>query len=218
MKKKLVLLTIILFAQANVFSQNKEFIVGVLVGFYGVHIQGDIDEVYSPTNGDFYGTGGLSGGFNVKRYFSKTVYGEFEIRYIRKGSIYDFVTDYGIQAFESIRLDYIELPLLVGFKINFKKKYLLIETGLAYGRKVYSRMEISDLNQWNYDNILNNFTDNDYSWIATLKYPIIKSKKLLLGFRFSHSLVSIHKLYKLYNMDYGVEVYYLFNRNVDRLK
>jgi len=112
-------------------SQNREFIVGGMIGFYGIHIEGDVENLYSSSDGTFWGTGGFSAGLNVKRNFSKDISGAFEIRYIRKGGLYEFISNVGTQAYESIRLDYIEFPLLFGVKANLKKKYLLIETGLA---------------------------------------------------------------------------------------
>ncbi len=185
-----------------------------MLGFYGIHIVGDIEEMYSPTNGNISGTGGLSFGFNVKHNFTKNIYGAFELRYIRKGSIYTFITSYGTKAFESIRLNYFEIPFLLGFKINLKKNYLLTETGIAYARIFSSSMSVSDLNQWDYSDKLNNFKRNEYSWIANVKYPIVKSEKLLVGFRFSCSLSTIHSYYKLRNLIYGIELYYFFNRKV----
>lgn len=206
----LTLFSIITIAKA----QNKEFIAGALIGFNGIHINGEIRDMYSPTNGQIWGTGGLSFGLNVKRSFSNSIYGSFELRYIRKGSLYEFVTNYGTQAFESIKLDYIEFPILFGLIINLKKKYLLFETGIAYARLMNSRMSVSDLNQWDTSSKLDHFKKNDLSYVANLKYPLIKSEKLQLGFRFSYSLISIHEDYKLYNLIYGIEVYYLFNRNI----
>lgn len=188
---------------------------GAAVGIYGIHITGDIEKMYSQTSGEFSGTGGYSIGFNVKRYFSKNTFGEFELRYIRKGSIYEFITSVGTVAYESIQLDYIEIPLLVGFNINLKKKYLLAETGLAYARLIASDMLVSELNQWDVSPKLNNFKQNDFSWIAGLKYPVIKNEKLLVGCRFSYSLISIHSVYNLHNLNYGIELYYLFNRDVN---
>lgn len=184
------------------------------MGFYGIHIEGDVENLYSSSNGTFWGTGGFSGGLNVKRYFSKTIYGAFEIRYSIKGSTYEFVSNVGLSAYETIKLHYIEFPLLFGVKANLKKRYLLFETGLSYAWLVNSKMLVSDFNRWDVTDKLNNFKENDLSWVANLKYPIIKSEKLLIGFRFSYSLFTIHNYYKLYNMDYGVELYYLFNRNV----
>lgn len=189
---------------------------GAAVGFYGVHINGEINEMYSSSNGTLWGNGGLSIALNVKRDFTKNVYGAFELRAIQKGSIYEFVTFYGTQAFEVIKLRYIEIPVLVGVKINLNKRYLLAETGFAYARMISSKMLVNDLKQWDVSHKLNNFKPNELSWIVNLKYPIIKNEKLLIGLRVSHSLFSIHSIYKLYNFDYGIELYYLFNRNVKR--
>jgi len=149
-----------------------------MLGFYGIHIVGEIEEMYSPTNGSISGTGGLSFGFNVKHYFSKNFYGAFELRYTRKGSIYSFTSSYGSKAFESIQLNYIEIPFLAGFKINLKKKYLLTETGFAYARMFSSSMSVSDLNKWDYSEKLDNFKQDEISWVGNVKYPIIKNEKL----------------------------------------
>lgn len=196
-------------------SQSNEFIVGAAVGIYGIHIIGDIEKMYSQTSGEFSGTGGYSVAFNVKRYISKNTFGEFELRYIRKGSIYEFITSVGTVAYESIQLDYIEIPVLIGFNINLKKRYLLAETGLAYARLIGSDMLVSEMNEWDVSDKLNNFKPNDFSWVAGLKYPVLKNEKLLVGCRFSYSLMSIHSVYNLHNLDYGIELYYLFNRSVN---
>ncbi len=125
-------------------SQNREFIVGSMVGFYGIHIEGEIEEMYSHSNGAISGMGGLSFGFNVKRSFSENIYGVFDLRYIRKGGLFEFLNPYGLQAFVSINLDYIEIPLLIGFKINLKKKYVFAESGLAYAKMLSSKMLASE--------------------------------------------------------------------------
>lgn len=209
-----IVFLILLATAFDVKSQSREFIVGAMIGFYGIHIEGDVEELYSSSNGTFWGTGGLSAGLNVKRYFSKSIYGAFEIRYSKKGGLYEFISSYSTQAYESIKLQYIEFPLLFGVKANLKKRYLLLETGFSYARLINAKMQVSDFKRWDVSEKLDNFKENDLSWVANLKYPIIKNEKLLIGFRFTYSLMSIHNYYKLYNMDYGVELYYLFNRNV----
>jgi len=107
-----------------------------MMGFYGIHIEGDVEHLYSSSDGTFWGTGGFSAGLNVKRYFSNNIYGAFELRYSRNGGLYEFISPVGTQAYESVKLDYIEFPLLFGVKANLKKKYLLIETGMAYANKI----------------------------------------------------------------------------------
>jgi hypothetical protein len=192
-------------------SQDKEFIAGAVIGFYGIHITGEINEMYSSTGGEVTGNGGLSFGVNVKHNITKAIYGALEMRYIHKGSIYGFTTNYGTQAFETIKLYYIELPVSVGLNIKLKKKHLLFETGFAYARLIKARMEVNDLSYWDPTYKTDHFRHNDFSWVANMKYPLIKSEKLLAGVRFSYSLFSVHTIYNLHNLDYGVEIYYLFN-------
>jgi outer membrane protein with beta-barrel domain len=213
-KKYYILIIIIFTINSSTISQNRDFIVGSIIGLYGVHIEGEIMEVYSSSNGELSGPCGLSIGLNVKRNFSNNIFGAFELRYISKGSIFEFISNYGTPIYEVIRLNYIEIPILFGTKINLGKKYLLFETGLSYARWINSKMLVSDLKKWDTSGEISNFKENDISWIANLKYPIAKSEKLLLGLRFSYSLLSIHSVYKLYNMNYGIEFYYLFNRKI----
>jgi hypothetical protein len=195
-------------------AQNNEFLVGAVIGFYGIENKGDIKSMYSQSNGTISGTGGFSFGLNVKHDFSKNIYSALELRYIRKGSIYTFITTFGTMSWESIKLNYIEIPLLAGLRINLKKKPLFVETGIAYAMVLSSKVLVSELNFWDSSAEQNNFKKKDISWVANVKYPIIKSRKLLMGLRFSYSMFSIHSFCKLYNMDYGAELYYLFNRNV----
>jgi len=208
-------MVILLFSvNTAVISQNKDFVMGAFMGFYGIENRGDIKDMYSNINGNISGTGGLSFGINVKHDFSKNIFGALELRYIRKGSIKTILTSTGSRSWESIRLDYIEAPLLAGIKINTKKKPYFIETGFAYARLFKARVLVSELNEWNTSFEEKNFRKNDISWVASLKHPVNKSQKLVIGLRFSHSLFSIQSLCKLYNMDYGIEFYYLFNENL----
>jgi hypothetical protein len=193
-------------------SQDRKFIAGALIGFYGIELKGDVKDLYAPTNGHYSGTGGLSAGLNVKYDFSKNFYGALEIRYIRKGSIYEFISSYGTQAFESVKLNYFEIPLSIGLKIKLKRKQMFTETGLAYARMFSLKMDLSKWNVWDYSAKLNSFKRSDLSWVANIKYPVIKNERLLLGLRFSYSILSIHSVYQLRNMDYGVEIYYLINK------
>jgi hypothetical protein len=209
----LILTFLISFASS--YAQDREFVVGSMIGFYGIHQMGEIESLYSQTAGDVGGTGDLSLGLNVRRDISQRFFLAFELRYIRKGSIYSFISNYSTQAFESIRLDYIEIPFLTGYKIPISKKYLIAETGIAYARLVSSKMMISDLNPWDYTSVMDNFRKNELSWIVNLKYPIVRNRKLLAGIRFSYAIFSVHENYSIHNMNYGIEFYYLFNKEVN---
>lgn len=210
---KPISIIILFFLIINISSkaQSKEFVAGASLGFYGIHINGEISEIYAPTHGIYWGTGGLSFGLNVKRDISNKTYALLEIRYSRKGSLYEFITNKSTQGYESIRLDYIELPILFGYKMDLKNKLLFFETGLSFSRLVYSKMEVNIYNWWDTSNKLSRLNKNDLSWIAHLKYPITKSNRLHLGFRFAYSIFSIHSDYKIHNMVYGLEFCYLLN-------
>jgi hypothetical protein len=208
-------LFILLFLAATAYhgkTQDRRFIGGAMIGAYGIHNQGEIREMYSPTNGKLWGTGGYSYGINIKRHVSDFLYVALELRHTRKGSLYEFITTYGTQGFESIKLDYVEIPLMLGFPVKVKQKNLLLESGMSYSWLFRSVMSVNDLNYWDTSEKTAHLKKHDLSVILNVKYPVNKNQKLLLGIRFYHSISSIHAIYKLYNMGYGIELYYLFNR------
>ena len=92
------LLSTLLVAQKNGFEAS------IFLGFNGIHIEGQNEVLYNSSSGTIWGTGGLSAGLAVKRNFSKNFYWIFDLRYIRKGSVYEFNNSLGIQDFESIKL------------------------------------------------------------------------------------------------------------------
>lgn len=55
--------------------------------------------------------------------------------------------------------------------------------------------------------------NNDLIWIGSVKLPVIKKweQHFLTGITVSRSILSIHKDYKLYNVEYGIALNYLFN-------
>ena len=57
------------------------------------------------------------------------------------------------------------------------------------------------------------FENDDYSLIAGMKFPLNRKQNLLLGLRTEYSLFSVHKDYKLYNFNYGIEINYLIFSN-----
>ena len=133
---------------------------------------------------------------------------------MEKGSIYGFTSLYATPAFESIYLNYIEIPLLFGYKFKPYKRTFYLETGFAYAKMISSNIAKNDLTVRKGTPNAKEFKNNDFSWIAGLKFPLIRKWKnhFLFGLRVSHSILSIHKYYKIYNFDYGIEVNYVFNK------
>ena len=196
-------------ALSNLEAQNSDFIGGLLLNFNGIQVEGQKKQFWDSPNNDIGGTGGSSFGIFVKREFQEKWYGVLELRYMQKGSIYEFANQYGNRALEVLRLNYMELPVLVGYKFPKKRKPVYVETGLAYSRLFKSELKFRKLVERIKTPNAEYFKNDDFSWVVDLKFAINHKNNLLLGFRTEYSLLSIHKYYKLHNLDYGVELDYL---------
>ncbi len=214
-KKYSILFLFIIVCTVNIQAQEHVFRPGVLLNFNGIHIQGDNEVYWDSSNGKIWGTGGISYGAFVTYDSYKKIVGIIELRYIRKGSLYEFINTFGQREFESLKLKYIEMPVLLGFKGNTRKHNYLIETGLACGMLINSELLYDELSERIETPNAADFKKFDLSWIADLKFHIDKNKSLLLGFRFEYSIFSVHKYYNLHNMNYGIELnYLLFNKKL----
>lgn len=209
--KRQILVSLLFFLFATiVVAQKKGFDASIFLGFNGIHIEGDNEVLYNSNNGTIWGTGGLSAGLEIKREFSKKFYWKFDLRYIRKGSIYEFNNSLGVQDFESIKLDYAELPVLVGYRYYIGKRYLYLEIGAAVGKLLNSKKLVSDYSYGKDISLFDQFKDYDYSVLGTVNFSVNRKEKMLLGLRVARSFLSIHEVYKLYNFDYGIELSYHF--------
>jgi hypothetical protein len=210
---KAVIVIILNFYSVLVFCQPHKFIGGILFNGNGIHIVGDDNAFWQNSNGTIWGGGGLSAGLLVKHFLNKKYYLNLELRYIQKGSVYEYLNQYATQSFELLRLNYMELPVSVGYKIKTNKKNYFIESGFAYAKLFSSKVK---MNEFAYRTGITNaesFKDYDVSWFSSFKFPLNKKGKenLLFGLRFSHSLFTIHEYYKLKNMVYGLQLDYVFN-------
>ncbi|MCF8370673.1 MAG: hypothetical protein K9H64_03555 [Bacteroidales bacterium] len=197
----------------SLYAQSNPFKAGLLLNFNGIEITGQSDMFWNSLTGRIWGMGGASVGLFVKKDLSKKLNGIAQIRYIGKGSLYEFTNEYGVRTFEALNLRYVEVPILLGCKIPLQKTTCYLETGFAVARMFASKLSIEDLFKRMETPGIDQFNNYDFCWIGELKLPLIKKKKdkWLLGVRVSRSIVSIHEIYKLYNFDYGVEVCYLLN-------
>lgn len=166
---------------------------------------------WSGSNGTIWGTGGLSAGGYVKRNFSDHIYASLELRYIRKGSLYEFITDEGLRVYENLKLNYIELPVLIGYTFRPYKKYRLFETGLAISKLFSSELELNEFSQRTGTPEAADFKEWDFSWLASAKFPLNRRKgdNLLFGIRAEYSILSIHQHYNLHNFVYGIQIEFL---------
>ena len=205
---KYLLFVLCLLLVTDVLSQSNKFKTGLLFNPNGIHIQGQDVEYWSGSDGTVWGTGGLSAGGFVRRNFSDHLYASLELRYIRKGSLYEFITDYGMLAYESLKLNYVEMPILIGYTFRPHKKYRLFETGFAVSRLFSSELSLNNLSQRSGKPKAGEFKDWDFSWVGAAKFPLNRRKgdNLLFGLRVEHSIISIHQHYKLYNFVYGIQM------------
>jgi len=208
MIKRFVVNTVFIFISSLLFAQNKGFDAGIFLGFNGIHIEGQNEVLYNSTDGTIWGSGGISAGLSVKRNLSKSFYWAFNLQYIRKGSIYEFVNNYGRPDFEVIKLDYAELPILLGYRIRLSKRFLYFEAGASVAKLLNSKKLISEYNYGQDISLFDRFKNYDYSALAELKISTNRKEKFIIGVRIERSFLSIHKVYKLYNFDYGVELSY----------
>ncbi len=210
MSLKILLLFTCLIINGSIRAQNA-FDGGVLLDLHGIGLLGETDRYWNTSKQVGAGHGGYSVGLLVKRDFPPKVYSLLQIRYSTKGSLHSFTGQYGVQSYESLYLNYVELPLLIGYKINRAKKDLYLETGFAYARLINSKLEAE--NKRIETPTVDGFKTNDLVWIGNVKIPIIEKweQNFLAGISISCSIISIHQEYKIYNFEYGFTFNYLFN-------
>lgn len=210
---KAVKILIFNFYSISMFCQPHQFIGSIFLNVNGIHLEGNNDIYWQNSNGIMLGAGGLSTGISVKRYLHKKYYINLEIRFIQKGSVYEYLNRYATRSFEVLRLNYMELPVSTGYKFQIYKRNLFFESGFAYAKLFSSKEKI---NEYAFLTNISNakfFKDYDISWFTCFKYPLNKKGKenLFFGLRFSYSLFTIHEYNKLKNMVYGLQIDYNFN-------
>ncbi len=212
--KKTTLFILLISIFIHISAQQKRFITGLILDLNGIGLLGNTGQYWnSSTENDGVGHGGVSCGIFVKRGFTEKIYSTFEIRYSTKGSYYGYVGQYGTPAWESLYLNYLELPLIFGYKITTLKKNYYLESGLEFSKLVNSKIETSDPPARTNAPSTTDFKGADISWIGCFKFPLIRKwqEHFLFGIRVTRSIPSVHRMYKIYNFEYGIEFNYIFN-------
>lgn len=130
-------------------AQPRKFVGGLLLNFNGIEFKGSSSQFWNSSRNtvSIEGTLGSSIGMFVNRNFNKEAYSRLELRYIEKGSIYEYLDEYGLLRFETIDLNYIEIPLLLGYKFKSHKRTIYLEGGLAYANLFSSNIDQKNLSQ-----------------------------------------------------------------------
>ncbi len=202
------------FAVQQSFAQDNVFSGGAFFNVNGIEFEGDEAKFWGDSeNKNIEGTVGMSAGLFVKRELPGNLSASMELRYIRKGSIYGFVSEYGTHAFETMCLDYAEIPVMVGYTIDSRKRNYTLESGPAFATLISSNLDYNHRLNLRGAEGANDFRKFDLSWIATFKFPVLikRSNHFMVGLRVSHSIIPMHRYYRIYNFDYGAGIEYVFN-------
>ncbi len=204
MKFKIVLVFLsvyLILSSINLFSQDKAFKLGFLANCNFYRLKGDKVIIQGEKGRKDIG---FSPGIFVRKFLTKKIYGNVEFRYISKGTM--GATLY----YNGIKLNYIEIPFTAGYQFNFLKNRMFVEAGVAYAKLL--SLKIFSQNTSMNPEFLREFKKNDLSLLTKIIYPlkIKNSDKFFIAFRFSHSIQSIHNNFKIYNLNYGIELDYLF--------
>ncbi|MFW5721339.1 MAG: outer membrane beta-barrel protein, partial [Bacteroidota bacterium] len=180
---KIAILCVSSFVSYSIFCQPHHFIGGIFFNANGIHVEGDNKIYWQNSNGKIWGGGGLSAGLSIKHYLHKKYYLNLELRYIQKGSVYEYLNQYATQSFEVLRLNYMELPVSVGYKLKTNKKNHFIESGFAYAKLFSSKVKMNDFAYRTGITNAESFKDYDISWFSSFKFPLNKKGKenLLFG-------------------------------------
>lgn len=156
---------------------------GPLLGFSATQVDGEAQSGFNKF-------GIVVGGF-VNLKLSEPLKAQFELKYIQKGSRKTANPNAGDYTTWKIVLNYVEMPLLLKYSINEKRKKLknfVPEAGIA----------VSYLTNYSYTdaygpffNLQDIYKKFDYNVIAGISYKL--NEKLSFNLKYSYSILSILK-------------------------
>jgi opacity protein-like surface antigen len=91
-------------------SFSQTFDAGIVAGIAATQVDGDTHSGYNK--------GGPVAGIWVGRRINNVLYARFEMRYIQKGSYAKEVQDGATTGFYRMRLNYFEIPVLLGYRLG----------------------------------------------------------------------------------------------------
>lgn len=156
-------------------SAQQRFKAGVKAGISSSQVAGD---TYSG-----YNKAGFTGGALVTAEFKEKWSGQFEILYTQKGSRHNANPEKGDNNYYFLKLDYIEVPLL----IQYHQSKFTYEFGPGIG------FLIGEEEQFNFQDLtgINPFNKTELTINLGINYTIINN--LGISWRFDHSLTAIRK-------------------------
>lgn len=178
MKKKYILLIAVLVYQLT-YSQSVDNIkIGAIAGVNASQVAGD-------GHSGFDKAGLVLGGFADFNVSEKLNF-QFEIIYSQKGSRKNPKTDKGDTDFFLLRMNYIEVPLMIRYKNN-KFTY---EAGVYFGQLLNSFLE-DENGPFEIPPERNQLLKSDLGLLIGLNYNIFEH--LIMNWRFSNSIIPVRK-------------------------
>jgi len=152
-------------------SQTNTFQAAVVAGISAAQINGDLLAGFNKV--------GLHGGLRVSVDFREKLRGSLELLLSQRGSR----SELSNSDPRKIHLNYIELPILVGYKDWLKDDYyrILFEGGLSYARLFSSNVDVVGVRDQ-----VDEFSENDIAYLLGVTY--FSNEKLGYSFRYSNSL------------------------------
>ena len=203
------------------YNKTRHKITGGDISVFGIIDETDIDapnSILPKLHGAILNWGV---GISIKKRIIRNEYLKTELSFIQKGSHYTFPNYYR----ESIRLNYIEIPILWSHGFYRNKKSFFLETGLAISILFLSSGQIATYTEQSQIPNAQNFKRFDFPWIVSIKAPLNPRGKnnFYIGLRASYSSLSIHNTFKtesirmqqdngMHHISCGVQLDYIFKR------
>ena len=172
MPRQLKILVVLLFAV--LFAKAQGFDAGFLGGINGAQVDGDQMDGYNKPGPVF----GLLSSQRYNNHWSS----QFEMLYIQKGAK-SKPDSTGTQPFYRLRLNYIEVPVLLRYHFGSKFQYLA-EAGLGFARLLSYREQVDYVDYTNAD-----FHKTDYALNLGFAYAL--TDRLLFRVRYDYSFLPI---------------------------
>jgi hypothetical protein len=181
--KKIIIIAILLFAAIFAFPQS--FYGGLMAGFNGSQVEGDKSSGYQKM--------GFVGGAWTQTDVNEKVYWGLELKFNQKGSRINPTAKNGYYKY-IYRLNYIDLPVLAGYRINDKvSAFAGLSFGVLLSKSGYDlygpdpTIAYSSLHNWELGMLAGIKVDFDqilqYDW----------ARKFVFDIRFQYSMLSIYQ-------------------------
>ncbi len=172
---KICILSVVLLSSMSQ-AQGQTFRSAIVAGLNASQINGDLIAGFNKL--------GIQAGLRVSTDLKEKIEASVELLYSQRGSRASgkFASPF------SIRINYVEMPLIIGFKDWLKDDYhkIRFEAGLSYGRLIHAEQEDAtgtiDIDYYN---------QNDISWLAGATF--FSSERLAFSARFTQSLNYLSK-------------------------